>query len=86
VYPGSRLPLCVPMRDLDGGMRDRPARSPDGDVRLLRALHDALAAAEPMPLHLTDGLRGAYALRDLPLLPAATQRLRTAATRRRRGR
>jgi len=34
----------------------------------------------------TDGLRAAYALRDLPVLPAATQRLRTAATRRRRGR
>jgi len=74
------------MRDLHGGIRDRPARPPDGDARLLDALREALAAAEPMPRHVTDGLRGAYALRDLPVLPAPAQRVRPAAARRRRGR
>jgi hypothetical protein len=74
------------MGDLLGGIGDRPSPSPDGDARLLHALREALAAAESMPLHVSDGLRDAFSLRDLPVLPAAEQRLRPAAARRRRGR
>jgi hypothetical protein len=74
------------MGDLHGGIDDRPPRSPDGDARLLHALGEALDAAEPMPLHVSDGLRGAFSLRDLPVVPAAVQRMRPAAARRRRGR
>jgi hypothetical protein len=72
------------MRDLDGGI-DRPPRPPDEDTRLLDALRGALAK-ERMPLHVRDGLRGTYALRELPVLPASAPRLRTAAAPRRRGR
>jgi hypothetical protein len=74
------------MGDLPDGIGDRPSRSPDRDARLLDALREALDAAEPMPLHVTDGLRGAWSLRDLPVIPAAEQRVRPAAARRRRGR
>jgi hypothetical protein len=54
------------MGDPSDGIGDRTA--PDSAARLLGALRDTLAAADPTPLHVTHGLRGAFSLRELPVL------------------
>lgn len=56
------------MGDPTDGTDDRRARFTDSGERLLDALRDTLAAADPIPLHVTDGLRGVFSLRELPVL------------------
>jgi hypothetical protein len=73
------------MGELSSG-HHRARRPPDGDERLLDALRRALAASEPVPAHVADGVRAAFAMREVPVLPAAGARLRPPAARRRRGR
>lgn len=56
------------MGDPSDGIGDRPVRSADSEERLLDALRDTFAAADPVPVHVTDGLRGVFSLRELPVL------------------
>jgi hypothetical protein len=74
VYLAARVPLCPPMGDPTDGTDDRPARSADSEERLLDALRDTLAAADPIPLHVTEGLRGVFSLRELPVLSGEVAR------------
>lgn len=83
-YQRPRGVVCPSMRELSSGHRAR--RQPDGDERLLDALRCTLAACEPVPAHLADGVRAAFAMREVPVLPAPGARLRPPAARRRRGR
>jgi hypothetical protein len=74
MYLAAGVPLCPPMRHPSDGIGDRNAPSPDSEARLMDALRDTLAAADPMPLHVTHGLRGAFALRELSVLSGAKGR------------
>jgi hypothetical protein len=62
------------MGDPSKTIGDRRARSSDSEARLIDALRDVLAAADPMPVHVTDGLRGVFSLRELPVLSGEVAR------------
>jgi hypothetical protein len=68
MYLAAGVPLCSPMEAPSDGTGDRSAPSPDSEERLMDALRDTLAAADPVPLHVTHGLRGAFGQRELPVL------------------
>jgi hypothetical protein len=58
------------MGDLPDGTDDRPARSPDSRTRLMDALRETIGAADPVPPHVTDGIRAAFSLREFRVLSA----------------
>jgi hypothetical protein len=68
MYLAASVPLCPSMGDPTDGIGDRPAGCSDSEARLIDALRDTVAAADPVPLHVTHGLRGAFSLREVPVL------------------